>query len=161
VKSVYLKLGALFFAVVLLAYSGHMIANHYRDQGRQEVQTKWDQDKLARAAALQKTTEAYRIKEQIDIAKLQKAEQDHAHQLTKITADANNARATANSLRDLLASNNTRLPTPTDPTSAAANKYTRTVSNVLAECADRYRAVAESADRHAADAVMLRDAWSR
>lgn len=44
---------------------------------------------------------------------------------------------------------------------AAAAGLAGTATELLAQCADRYRGVAESADRHAGDAVMLQEAWPR
>ncbi|MBS0402859.1 MAG: hypothetical protein JSS18_10310 [Proteobacteria bacterium] len=44
---------------------------------------------------------------------------------------------------------------------AAAAVLASTATDLLAQCADRYRDVAESADRHAGDAVMLQEAWPR
>lgn len=42
---------------------------------------------------------------------------------------------------------------------AAAAGVAAAAVELLAQCADRYSAVAESADRHAGDALMLRQAW--
>jgi hypothetical protein len=38
-------------------------------------------------------------------------------------------------------------------------EYASTVSDLLEQCTERYRDFAENADRHEADAEMMRDAW--
>mgnify|MGYP001379999109 FL=1 len=44
---------------------------------------------------------------------------------------------------------------------AAAAGLAATATDLLAQCADRYRGVAESADQHAGDALTLQEAWPR
>lgn len=47
-----------------------------------------------------------------------------------------------------------------DPPSAAGNT-TRTLADVFGECQDRYRGLAEKADRHSSDSRTLMEAWPK
>ena len=68
------------------------------------------------------------------------------------------ARAAALGLRDDLAALRTRLATAPGATciNAAA-----ALGDVLQQCSDDYRALAETADRHVSDIRTLREAWPK
>lgn len=66
------------------------------------------------------------------------------------------ARRTADGLRAQLASANSRI---SDATHSACTEYARTAGELLGQCSARYSELAAAADGHAADAVMLRQAW--
>ena len=74
----------------------------------------------------------------------------------KNAAAAGAARRTADGLRDALYSFRASLPGLTKPAAAVAAD---TAAELFGACVNEYRSVAESADRHAADAVMLIEAW--
>ena len=75
---------------------------------------------------------------------------------TQFKADAGRAAATADGLRGTLYEFRASLPNAAPATVIARAD---TAAELLGTCADEYRSVAESADRHAADAVMLFEAW--
>lgn len=76
---------------------------------------------------------------------------------TKLRADAAAARRTADGLRGTLYEFRASLHNAAPP----ATLITRadTAAELFGACVNEYRSVAESADRHAADAVMLIEAW--
>lgn len=66
------------------------------------------------------------------------------------------ARNESDGLRDAIYAFRAKLPNATAATVAVAAD---SAAELLGACVSEYRGVAESADRHAADAVMLLDAW--
>jgi hypothetical protein len=154
-----IKLALIGIALAALLVGSHAAVEYFRDQGRAEVQVQWDADKLIRAQALQNLSEQIRQTEQGYNLQLAKAHNEFTEKSKQITADADRARVTANSLRNELATARTRLPsTGADPDGTIA-EYARAVTDVFEQCSERYRGVAEKADSHAADAEMMREAW--
>ena len=88
--------------------------------------------------------------------KLQDAQNEATQRETKLRADAAAARRTADGLRGTLYEFRASLPNAAPATVIARAD---TAAELLGACVSEYRGVAESADRHAADAVMLLDAW--
>lgn len=88
--------------------------------------------------------------------KLQEAQNNATKRENKLRNDAAAARRTADGLRDTIYSIRADLPSYSQ---SAAAKTADTAAELLGVCADEYRSVAEQADRHAADAVMLLEAW--
>ena len=88
--------------------------------------------------------------------KLQDAQNEATKRETKLRADAAAARRTADGLRGTLYEFRASLPNAAPATVIARAD---TAAELLGACVSEYRGVAESADRHAADAVMLMDAW--
>lgn len=66
------------------------------------------------------------------------------------------ARTESDGLRDAIYAFRAKLPNATAATVAVAAD---TAAELLGACVNEYRSVAESADRHASDAVMLIEAW--
>ncbi len=99
---------------------------------------------------------ATRAAEQSFALQLQKAQDESAKRETKLRADAAAARRTADGLRGTLYEFRASLP---NAAPATVIERADTAADILGTCADEYRSVAEAADRHAADAVMLLDAW--
>jgi hypothetical protein len=156
-----IKLALIGIALAALLVGCHAAVEHFRDEGRAEVQADWDADKLVRAQALQNLTNQLRQTEQGFTDQLAKAHNDFTEKSIQITADADRARITANSLRSDLATARTRLPASgADPDGTIA-EYARVVTDVFEQCTERYRGVAEKAGRHAADAEMMQEAWPR
>jgi hypothetical protein len=154
-----IKLALIGIALAVLLVGSHAAVEHFREQGRAEVHADWDADKLIRAQALQNLTNQLRQTEQGFTDQLAKAHNDFTEKSKQITVDADRARITVNSLRNDLAIARTRLPAPgADPEGTIA-EYARAVTDVFEQCSERYRGVAEKADRHAADAEMMREAW--
>ena len=77
--------------------------------------------------------------------------------LQKNAAAAASANRTVNSLRDELATARANLPNSTCET---AINYAATVSELLGQCTERYRDLAEKATGHASDAQALDQAWA-
>ena len=90
--------------------------------------------------------------------KLQDAQNEATKRETKLRADAAAARRTADGLRGTLYEFRASLPNAAPATVIARAD---TATELLGACVSEYRGVAESADRHAADAVMLLDAWPK
>lgn len=88
--------------------------------------------------------------------RLQEAHDAAAKRETKLRADAATARRTADGLRGTLDEFRASLPNAAPATVIARAD---SAAELLGACVSEYRGVAESADRHAADAVMLLDAW--
>lgn len=88
--------------------------------------------------------------------KLQDAQNEATKRETKLRADAAAARRTADGLRGTLYEFRASLPNAAPATVIARAD---SVAELLGACVSEYRGVAESADRHAADALMLREAW--
>ena len=88
--------------------------------------------------------------------KLQDAQNEATKRETKLRADADAARRTVDGLRGALYDFRASLP---NAAPAAVIARADTAAELLGACVSEYRGVAESADRHAADAVMLLDAW--
>lgn len=90
--------------------------------------------------------------------KLQEAQNNATKRENKLRNDAAAARRTADGLRDTIYSIRADLPSYSQ---FAAAKTADTAAELLGVCADEYRSVAEQADRHAADAVMLLESWPK
>ena len=90
--------------------------------------------------------------------RLQDAQNEATKRETKLRADAATARRTADGLRGTLYEFRASLP---NASTSALIARADTAAELLGACADEYRSVAEAADRHAADALMLRDAWPK
>ena len=88
--------------------------------------------------------------------KLQDAQNEATKRETKLRADADAARRTVDGLRGTLYNFRASLP---NAATAAVIARADTAAELLGACVSEYRGVAESADRHAADAVMMLDAW--
>ena len=88
--------------------------------------------------------------------RLQDAQNAATKRETKLRADADAARRTVDGLRGTLYNFRASLPNAAPATVIARAD---TAAELLGTCADEYRSVAEAADRHAAGALMLREAW--
>ena len=99
-----------------------------------------------------------RATEKLLFDRLQEAQSNARKRETQLKRDVDSARAIAGGLRDQLTNATSRLPSASCDSS---RQYATTVSELLGECAAAYQGVAEQADRHASDAVMLLEAWPR
>ena len=90
--------------------------------------------------------------------RLQDAQNAATKRETKLRADVADARRSVDGLRGTLYNFRASLP---NAAPAAVIARADTAAELLGTCADEYRSVAEAADRHAADALMLRDAWPK
>jgi hypothetical protein len=87
---------------------------------------------------------------------LQDAQNAATKRETKLRTDADAARRTVDGLRGTLYQFRASLPNASPP---ALTARADTAAELLGTCIDEYRSVAEAADRHAGDAMMLIDAW--
>ena len=85
-----------------------------------------------------------------------KAEQNYNAKIKQIESDSRLANASANSLSKQLKIASSRLSSATKETII---EYTVANSDILKKCIIEYRAVAEKADGHAADAERLIESW--
>lgn len=85
-----------------------------------------------------------------------KAEQNYNVKIKQIKSDADLANASADSLSKQLKIASSRLSSTSTKTII---EYVNTNSDILENCITEYRAVAEKADGHAADAERLSEAW--
>ena len=141
-------------ALVAAALAG---AGAWRVQAwRYDAQISSIQAQHARESA--KAEAATRAQEASFNQRLQDAQNAATKRETKLRADAAAARRTADGLRGTLYEFRASLPNAAPATVIARAD---TAAELLGACVDEYRSVAESADRHAADAVMLFEAWPK
>jgi hypothetical protein len=123
-----------------------------RDEGREEVFALWNKQKLIDA-------ETYRLRSEANQTLVNNALTQGAKNEATIKTLAASTGVAAVGLRDAVAAFNRAGPTaPTIETLANRND---TLSALFTDCADRYRGMAEKADRHANDARTLNDAWPK
>ncbi|MFW1969384.1 hypothetical protein ACG95P_20260 [Acinetobacter guillouiae] len=85
-----------------------------------------------------------------------KAEQNYNAKIKQIESDSRIASASADSLSKQLKVASSRLSSGSKETII---EYTTANSDILENCINEYRTVAEKADGHAADAERLREEW--
>jgi hypothetical protein len=139
-------IGAL---VAGLSFGVHEFLEHERDIGRAEIQARWDKQKVDDATLkLQRETE---LKNQVAAAVTEGKNREEI--IRTLAAGSGNA---SNSLRNTLAAISGGVPSATVE---ALRLSTTTLASVLGECQDRYRDLAEKADRHTSDVKTLIQAW--
>ena len=114
--------------------------------------------RLEHANAVIKATSTLRAEQHAITTKYQGALNAATERETKLRADADTARRTVDGLRRTLYDFRASLP---NASTAALIARADTTAELFGACVDEYRSVAESADRHAADAVMLFEAWPK
>lgn len=115
------------------------------------------QTDLAKAEALTEKAKADAIaKEKQWSEKLLKAEIQHREDIKQIIADSNSAKSAIDRLSKQIDTASSRMSTATRETII---EYASASGVVLEKCVNEYRAVAQRADEHAADAKRLNDAW--
>ena len=112
--------------------------------------------RLEHADAVIKATSTLRAEQHAITTKYQGALNAATERETKLRADADTARRTVDGLRGTLYEFRASLP---NSSTAALIARADTAAELLQQCADEYRSVAEAADRIASDTVMLLDAW--
>lgn len=115
------------------------------------------QTDLAKAEALTEKAKADALaKEKQWSEKLLKAEIQHREDIKHIIADSNSAKSAIDRLSKQIDTASSRMSTATRETII---EYTNASGVVLEKCVNEYRAVAQRADEHAADAKRLSEAW--
>jgi len=112
---------------------------------------------VAEAQALTEQAKAEaRTKEKEWSDKLLEAEKAHNAKMQEIITDVNNAKSAVDGMSKQLDTATRRMSTASKETII---EYANTNSDILKECIGQYQYVAEQADKHAADAKRLSDAW--
>ena len=138
--------------VVLVALAALWVyGKHQRNLGYSDAQTEYTQRALI-------ATQAARKRELNLQNQLQEAQNESLRNQIALTAAADRARSELDGLRGELASLGHRM---SSATADALRQYARTANSVLSECAARYSELAQKADRHANDALMLQRAWPK
>ncbi|WP_180033338.1 hypothetical protein [Acinetobacter sp. YH12233] len=115
------------------------------------------QTDLAKAEALTEKAKADALaKEKQWSEKLLNAEIQHREDIKQIIADSNSAKSAIERLSKQIDTASSRMSTATRETII---EYSNASGVVLEKCVNEYRAVAQRADEHAADAKRLSDAW--
>lgn len=127
----------------------HVISGMVVDAAKKEADAK---------DALVKASETARLAEQALSTKYQGALNEATKREVALRADLDATRRTAGGLRDTIATIRSQVAGYSQPAAAATASA---AAELLGICADEYRAVAEAADRHAQDSLMLLEAWPR
>lgn len=115
------------------------------------------QTDLAKAEALTEKAKADALaKEKQWSEKLLKAEIQHREDIKHIIADSNSAKSAIDRLSKQIDTASSRMSTATRETII---EYSDASGVVLEKCVNEYRAVAQRADEHAADAKRLNESW--
>lgn len=148
------RLWAALAIALFLAFSHGMA---YKS-GRAAVRAKWDAEKIIQLADAAKAESANRAKELALNQKVIEAQNESQIRVKKLKADADSARAAANSLRDDLAATRAKLPSLTRD---AVDRYAATASVVFGDCSRAYQELAGTADAIASERQTLMDAWPK
>jgi chromosome segregation ATPase len=104
----------------------------------------------AKQAAIEETEKLQRTKDAAIQAAQERAQRE--------AANAARARSERDSLRKQLASASVQLP---NASCTSVREYAATVNELFDQCAGAFADMAETADRHASDAMMLLEAWPK
>lgn len=142
-------------ALALLLWGTHWKAY---ELGQTGVQAQWAQDRAASAEAKTQSEITARAQEQA-WADQQTKERNHAiARETQIRADADGAHVAADSLRAQLTDTARRMSSLAP---AACVDTGTALTELLAQCADRYTDLAAKADRHVSDLQTLMGSWPK
>lgn len=92
--------------------------------------------------------------------KLQESQDEARQREARLRADIARLRDESQRLRDSVATASARLRLP-DTAAPTVIEYADTAGELLLQCTEAYRDLAAKADGHAADALMLHQAWPR
>lgn len=148
----YLRVAELLAGLALIAgicWGVHEFLEHERDIGRNEVRAEY-------AEKLREAKDAAQLREKELTAQRDDAINKGNDREQTIRSLAASAGASSNGLRDALSRIGVSVPSASVE---ALRQSTTTLAAVLGECQDRYRSMAETADRHASDTRTLSDAW--
>ena len=150
----------IFLAAFLLLVLIGLGVQTWRLSGLQDdyalLDSKYQTD-LAKAEALTEKAKAEAIAiENKWSAKLLTAEIQHREDIKHIIADSNSAKSAIDRLSKQIDTASSRMSTATRETII---EYTNASGVVLEKCVNEYRAVAQRADEHAADAKRLNESW--
>ncbi len=141
----------LLICCLFQSYQVNKLAGQVKDLKQQHTDYITQQQLATEKAKVQAAQNERRWAEQIT-----QAEQNYNAKIKKIQSDADSARSSADSLSKQLSIAKQRVSTASRETII---EYSNTGSDVLESCITEYRAVAQKADEHAADAERLIKAW--
>ena len=141
------------FATLLFAiWMGFEYAQHRAEQrGYNIAQNEYTQKALIASEAARKRERE--LQTQMEIAQHEARSRE-----VSINAAADAARAESNGLRRELTTISDRL---SKASADSLRQYARTANVVLQQCIDRYSELANKADKHASDTLMLQQAWPK
>lgn len=125
-------------------------------RGMKHTQAAWDAATVAQQAEAAKQEQANRAKESQLKQQVIEAQNAAIERNKKNQAVIAAARAESDSLRGDLSAAKSKLPSAS---ADAVRQYAATVSDILADCAGKYQGMAEKADGHAGDVMLLQEAW--
>lgn len=146
-----IKLLAILAALGAAAWGVHAL-----DQSRQQIG--YDRRVAEDNVALIKATDDARERERLLNNKLETAQHDAITRDQDIRRHAAAAATAGDRLR--IALDTLRRGVPGHPPGASPDP-TGTLAELFGDCTDRYRGLAETADRHASDARTLSEAWPK
>lgn len=114
-------------AIGLIAYSA----------GQDDVQQKWDAERVAIAQALTKNAEAQRAKEYADQQQMHKVQTDATQRLEALRTDADSANAAADRLREQVGKLNAANPVCASTRAGTSSQATSNPGNLLAVVLDK------------------------
>lgn len=144
--------------LALASWAVHTYNESLREDGRQERQADWDADNAQKVLELAAFNEESRRIEQRRQSIATEAQNAAQSQIQLARKDAADTRLAAGGLRDDLAAARAQLASATD---AARAKYSAAVDTVFTDCTRRYSEMAEAAQGHAIDSLMLQRAWPK
>lgn len=103
-------------------------------------------------------SEASRKRERELVQQVEDAQNEHRKVETELLAAANAAQSERDRMRDDLAISRSRLSTAA---SDAVRKYAATLTDVFGECSAQLEEMAGIAAKHAAESMMLQQAWPK
>lgn len=141
----------LLICCLFQSYQVNKLEGQAKDQKQQHADYITQQQLAAEKAKVQAAQQ-----EKVWAEQITQAEQNYNAKIKQIQSDADSARSSANSLSKQIASAKQRVSTASRETII---EYSNTGSDLLESCITEYRAVAQKADEHAADAERLIKAW--
>jgi len=144
-----LELLAVTAILTAIGYAFHTFCEHEREIGRNEIRVADAQAFAAQKAASDKETASLTAQRDAALA----AGVNREKLINNLSASST---ATVGSLRDTIATISRGVPSDTIET---LRTTVTTLSSVFGDCTTKYRAMAETADRHANDQKTLSDAY--
>lgn len=141
----------LLICCLFQSYQVNKLAGQITTLKQQHADYITQQNLAAEKAKVQAAQNERRWAEQIT-----QAEQNYNAKLKQIQSDVNSARSSADSLSKQLSTAKQRMSSASRET---VIEYADSSSDILESCITEYRAVAQKADEHAADAERLIKAW--
>jgi hypothetical protein len=137
--------------IAAICFGVHLFLSHEQQIGYDRAVAEYQAKEVAAKDAARATEQ--KLYDQVQEARNAAAQRDQENRTL-----AGAALAASGGLRDTLADIRRRLP---GDSGATAAHTADTLATVLSDCQDRYRDMAEKADRHANDARTLSESWPR